>query len=64
MSMNGLQVWPAPHLAQLAIGVPQTERGLARVHAGAEELELEDGLEVSHAGRQGRAHARTGSGAR
>ena len=41
MSMNGLQYWPAPNCAQLAVGVPQAERRLAFVDAGAEHFELE-----------------------
>ena len=33
--------------AELAVGVPQPERGLALVHAGAEQLELERRLQLA-----------------
>ena len=48
-SMNGLQVWPAPNLPELAPGVAQAERRLPGVDAGAEQLELEDRLELARA---------------
>ena len=44
-------------LTQLAPGVPEPERGLPRVHAGAEQLELEDGLDLADVGRDEALHA-------
>ncbi len=54
MSMKGLQYWPAPNWPSSGVGVAQAEGGLARVDAGAEELELEDGHELRRA-RWGRS---------
>ncbi len=54
MSMNGLQVWPAPNLPELAVGMAQADRRLARIDARAEEFELEGGLEIAETrGRAG-----------
>ena len=47
MSMNGLQVWPAPNCPQFAVGVAQPERRLPGIGADAEQLELEDRLELA-----------------
>ena len=44
-------------LAQLAPGVAQAERGLPGVDAGAEELELEDRLDLADVGRDEALHA-------
>ena len=48
-SMNGLQVLAGAERAELAVCVAETERGLAFVDAGAEQLELEGGLRVRRA---------------
>ena len=58
-SMNGLQVWPAPNAPELAVGVAQPERGLAFVDAGAEQLELEGGLQVAERVGVDDSHAET-----
>ena len=50
-SMNGLQVWPAPNCAQLAHRRGAAGTWSALVDAGAEQLELERGLEVAPIGR-------------
>ena len=56
-SMNGLQVLAGAERAELAVGVAQAEGGLAFVDAGAEQLELEGGLQVAHLGWRRRPDA-------
>ena len=55
--MNGLQVLAGAERAELAVGVAEPERGLALVDAGAEQLELERGLELAERRRRRRSHA-------
>ncbi len=50
---------PGAEVAQLAVGVAQAERGLPGVDAGAEELELERGLQLAHVGRDERLDSET-----
>ena len=47
-----LQVLARPEMSELAPGMPQPKRRLARVHADAEQLELEDGLQFPILGRR------------
>ena len=48
---------PGTEPAQLTVDVAEPERGLSRVHSCAEELELEQGLEVAEVGGYRRSNA-------